>query len=243
MSEILNDIVSQVDHKCREEDEKGEVKRPDQEPVKNRNDESTVRAAKRSLPSSPSASASASASAFQQFDDYATSFYSVKWIEMNGIKTPILMQNENGPCPLISICNCLLLRGHLKLEPTGLELIENDKLIQMLANLLLNEFVPRYLARESQSGTSENELNLEQNISDALGIFESLQYGLNVNVRFNSCASFEYTREMDIFDLFSIALYHGWIIDPDQTEFHRFLLLTFHFCQTIIFECLMNYYC
>ena len=157
--------------------------------------------------------------------DYSSScFYSVKWIEFNGRRVATIMQNENGPCPLISICNCLLLRGHLKLEPDGLELIENDKLIQMLANLLLNEFVPRYMQQQLDRGVSEVELNLEQNISDALSIFESLQYGLNVNVRFDKCTSFEYTREMDIFDLFSIALYHGWLIDPQQTEFRRFVV-------------------
>ena len=157
--------------------------------------------------------------------DYSSScFYSVKWIEFNGRRVATIMQNENGPCPLISICNCLLLRGHLKLEPDGLELIENDKLIQMLANLLLNEFVPRYMQQQLNRGVSEVELNLEQNISDALSIFESLQYGLNVNVRFDKCTSFEYTREMDIFDLFSIALYHGWLIDPQQTEFRRFVI-------------------
>lgn len=144
----------------------------------------------------------------------------MKWIEFHGIKTPILLQNLNGPCPLISICNCLLLRGHLKLEPPGVELIENDRLMHMLADLLLNEFVPRFMARENQPNSAAA-VNLEQNISDALFIFETLQYGLNVNVRFSSCTSFEYTREMDIFDLFSIALYHGWIIDPEQTEFHR----------------------
>lgn len=169
----------------------------------------SIRAEKRTLPS-------------RTIDEEMSCFYAVKWIEFNGVKTPILMQNVNGPCPLIAICNCLLLRGHLKLEPPGVELIENDKLIHMLADLLLNEFVPRFMARESQRGASEqDEINLEQNISDALFIFESLQYGLNVNVRFTSCTSFEYTREMDIFDLFSLGLYHGWLIDPEQTEFYR----------------------
>lgn len=190
--------------------------------------ESAIRAEKRTLPSS-----SAAAHAIDD-DDYGSCFYSVKWIEFNGVKTPILLQNINGPCPLISICNCLLLRGHLKLEPPGVELIENDKLMHMLADVLLNEFVPRFMARESQPAAAQEEFNLEQNISDALSIFESLQYGLNVNVRFSGCTNFEYTREMDIFDLFSIALYHGWLIDPEQTEFHRFNYLFVFFIIFIL---------
>lgn len=152
--------------------------------------------------------------------DSSCFYYFIKWIEFHNRKTPILLQNENGPCPLISICNCLLLRGQMKLEP-NLELIENDKLIQILANLLLNECVPRFLTRQQRSAADE--INLEQNISDALSIFESLQYGLNVNVRFSACTSFEYTRELDIFDLFSLSLYHGWLIDPEQTEFQHYL--------------------
>lgn len=150
-------------------------------------------------------------------DERTSCFYALKWIEFHDTQCAILLQNENGPCPLISICNCLLLRGHLKIEPVGLELIENDKLIQMLADVMLSDFVPRYMVQHDRG-----EINIEQNISDALSIFDSLQYGLNVNVRFNSCTSFEYTREMDIFDLFGIRLYHGWLIDSEQTEFYRY---------------------
>lgn len=33
-----------------------------------------------------------------------------------------------------------------------------------------------------------------------------------------SVDKFEYTRECIIFDLLNIQLYHGWVIDPQDTE-------------------------
>jgi hypothetical protein len=31
---------------------------------------------------------------------------------------------------------------------------------------------------------------------------------------------FEYTSELDIFDLFGVTLYHGWLIDPAQEDLY-----------------------
>ena len=34
-----------------------------------------------------------------------------------------------------------------------------------------------------------------------------------------SVGDFEFTRECGIFDLLSIKLYHGWLVDPQSTEY------------------------
>lgn len=145
------------------------------------------------------------------------SFYSVKWINFFHQKIPIILQNINGPCPLISICNVLLLRDEMHLSE-NIEIISNESLMQKLADVLFNVFVPRL-----QQSASKLNIDFEQNINDALSIFEKLQYGLDVNVKFSGCSDFEYTKEMDIFDLFSINLYHGWLIDPLQTDLYQSL--------------------
>ena len=44
--------------------------------------------------------------------------YNVKYITYLGRRTPIVLQDENGPCPLIAIANVLLLRGQVSL-PAG----------------------------------------------------------------------------------------------------------------------------
>lgn len=44
----------------------------------------------------------------------ATDFHLVKWIDFNFETLPILLQNINGPCPLLAIFNVLLLRKRVK---------------------------------------------------------------------------------------------------------------------------------
>ena len=42
--------------------------------------------------------------------------YIVKWIEFNHQRLPILLQNVNGPCPLLAIANILLLRKKVNIR-------------------------------------------------------------------------------------------------------------------------------
>ena len=40
----------------------------------------------------------------------------------------------------------------------------------------------------------------------------------DVNVVFNQCYSFEYTKEIGLFDLFDVELLHGWVYDPQDVQ-------------------------
>jgi hypothetical protein len=42
--------------------------------------------------------------------------YIIKWIDFNYERLPILLQNVNGPCPLLAIANILLLRKRVKIS-------------------------------------------------------------------------------------------------------------------------------
>jgi len=42
-------------------------------------------------------------------------FHLIKWIEFNYERLPILLQNVNGPCPLLAIFNILLLRKRVNI--------------------------------------------------------------------------------------------------------------------------------
>lgn len=50
----------------------------------------------------------------KQIDDIGDDTYLIKWIEFNHSRVPILLQNRNGPCPLLAIANILLLRNRVK---------------------------------------------------------------------------------------------------------------------------------
>lgn len=134
-------------------------------------------------------------------------FYYVKWITFNQSRCPIITQEENGPCPLLSLMNLLLLRGKTSL-PDGCEVISSDELVEKLAEILL-EAMP--------NNVSDNErLNYEQNINDAIALLPSIVKGLFVNIRFSGVTQFEYTDSLVIFDLLNVPLYHGWVVDPQN---------------------------
>ncbi|KAI7854024.1 hypothetical protein BDC45DRAFT_509624 [Circinella umbellata] len=76
--------------------------------------------------------------------DDAVQGYLVKKIQWFDFKTKqkkdvlIITQNENGPCPLVAICNVLFLRGDLEIRPPDREMVTFEYLIERLGDYLLN---------------------------------------------------------------------------------------------------------
>lgn len=59
----------------------------------------------------------------------------------------------------------------------------------------------------------------DHHIQEVLQIFPSLQYGMDVNPRFDSGPTgMEYTKELNAFDLLHIELVHGWLLDPTSPD-------------------------
>ncbi|XP_063482379.1 ubiquitin carboxyl-terminal hydrolase MINDY-1 isoform X4 [Symphalangus syndactylus] len=135
-------------------------------------------------------------------------FYWVKWIPWKGERTPIITQSTNGPCPLLAIMNILFLQWKVKLPPQK-EVITSDELMAHLGNCLLS-----IKPQEKSEGL---QLNFQQNVDDAMTVLPKLATGLDVNVRFTGVSDFEYTPECSVFDLLGIPLYHGWLVDPQQS--------------------------
>ena len=61
--------------------------------------------------------------------------------------------------------------------------------------------------------------NLERNLNDSIAVLPRLATGLDVNVRFTGISDFEFTPELLIFDVLNINLYHGWLVDPQESSF------------------------
>ncbi|KAM8972245.1 ubiquitin carboxyl-terminal hydrolase MINDY-2 [Pelodytes ibericus] len=137
------------------------------------------------------------------------SVYHIKWIRWKEQSTPIVTQNENGPCPLLAIMNVLLLAWKVKLPPM-MEIITAEQLMEYLGDYILDA-KPKEISEVQR-------LNYEQNMSDAMAILHKLQTGLDVNVKFTGVSVFEYTPECIVFDLLDIPLYHGWLVDPQIAE-------------------------
>jgi hypothetical protein len=136
--------------------------------------------------------------------------YRVKIVTIGSRSTPIILQNYNGPCPLIAVANALLLQGkRLGIDPNQ-KFVSNDHLLQILATFLL-EYNP------TKDDTQESEpVNIS--IQEALEVLPKIKDGLDVNVRFNGITSFESRPEVELFNLLKLKLVHGWIIDPQDAE-------------------------
>ncbi|XP_047322203.1 ubiquitin carboxyl-terminal hydrolase MINDY-1-like [Impatiens glandulifera] len=137
--------------------------------------------------------------------------YRTKVIKFLGRTTPIILQNENGPCPLLAICNVLLLKNNLTLSPDVAE-VSQEKLLSLVAERLI----------DSNSNVNNKDMgfleNQQQNIADAIDLLPLLATGIDVNTKFRRIDDFEFTRECTIFDLLDIPLYHGWIVDPQDID-------------------------
>ena len=137
--------------------------------------------------------------------DSLEGYHVIKRIEFLGRTVPILCQNQNGPCPLLAICNVLLLRGHIQV-PAGFDRITIEDVIQLIANRII----------ESNTGDQSN-VDLRKNIDDVMSLLPRLQNGLDVNVRYRHSKDYEFTQEIAIFDILGINLV---LVFQGQTSAH-----------------------
>ncbi|KAF9135174.1 hypothetical protein BGX30_011640, partial [Mortierella sp. GBA39] len=146
----------------------------------------------------------------------------VDWIDpATGIekRIKIITQNENGPCPLLALCNTLILQGKVAIRPYDRPTIGYDHLLELLADYLLNEDHSETGATSSAIGRVGEHVEAEKvksrlEIESALRLLPHLEHGLDVNVYFKSIRGFEPTAELGLFHTFGVELVHGWVVSP-----------------------------
>ncbi|XP_010433962.1 PREDICTED: ubiquitin carboxyl-terminal hydrolase MINDY-1-like [Camelina sativa] len=123
-------------------------------------------------------------------------FYKTKEIVYRGRSKRIILQDKNGPCPLISICNVLILREEMNLG-LGIVDVSQDDLLNHVADVLC-----------------------ERNDYECIDVelLRRLADGINVDINFESIKGFVVTPELALFATLGIPLYHGWIVDPQDSE-------------------------
>jgi hypothetical protein len=140
-----------------------------------------------------------------------------------------LLQNENGPCPLLAAANCLLLKGAISLpsQIVVVQVVTIDQLVNILAEKVLvgntgnsngnGNGTPSDMDGHQQQQQQQQK---EHHIQEVLTVFPSLQFGMDVNPKFTMGPSgVEYTMQLNAFDLLHVELVHGWLIDPTQVEY------------------------
>lgn len=153
-------------------------------------------------------------------------------------KSPILIQNANGPCPLMALVNALTLT-----TPAGAEdavLVNTLKTREQISLDLLLDAVFDELMSERRT-TNDQSL---PDVTELYAFLKGLHTGMNVNPRFipteetektfrrTSLAhlhptqrgdlipgTFEDTREMAFYRIFQIPLIHGWLPTPSEPAY------------------------
>ncbi|KAL6864571.1 hypothetical protein J3F83DRAFT_142762 [Trichoderma novae-zelandiae] len=149
--------------------------------------------------------------------------------------SPILIQNENGPCPLVALVNALTLTTPDDIGDTAL--VQVLRLREQVSLSLLLDAVFDELMSPRRT-TSEDSL---PDVSELYAFLQSLHTGMNVNPRFIPTpemivayehthltqldaserrryipGTFENTAEMGLYATFSIPLIHGWLPPHDD---------------------------
>lgn len=131
--------------------------------------------------------------------------YKLKPLSFQGKTLKILTQNLNGPCPLLALCNVLLLRGDLKMH-FDLQSIAFETLMELLADYLMQRTPP-----EPSSEFSEQ-------LNNTLTKLPLLQRGLDLNINFTDVFGFESAPEVSVFEMLQVRIVHGWIPEPSDAS-------------------------
>lgn len=152
--------------------------------------------------------------------------------------SPILVQNANGPCPLLALVNALSLSTPANITTALVDTLRSREQISL--GLLLDAVFD-----ELMSGRRKDPSHDLPDVSDLYQFLISLHTGMNVNPRFvppsasasssdprNSMdhvhpseredtipGTFEETREMKLYSTFSVPLVHGWLPRRDSPAY------------------------
>ena len=164
----------------------------------------------------------------------------VNWYDIssptNPRRSPIMVQNANGPCPLLALVNALVLTTSSDITTPLVETLRVRE--QVSLGLLLDAVID-----ELMSGRRRGSGEVLPDVSELYAFLVNLHTGMNVNPRFvpseeapvnlmdapidiptslhesRKAGGFEDTREMRLYSTFSIPLIHGWIPPRNHPAF------------------------
>ncbi|KAI0130976.1 hypothetical protein F4814DRAFT_404377 [Daldinia grandis] len=162
----------------------------------------------------------------------------INWLDATAAKnprrSPILVQNANGPCPLVALVNALTLTTPASQANSNLiETLRSREQISL--NFLLEAVVDELMTHRH----TNPEVSLPD-MTELYAFLKGLHTGMNVNPRFipssessplhiqksthESLApgTFENTRDMRLYATFSIPLIHGWLPPRDDPVYDSF---------------------
>jgi len=150
----------------------------------------------------------------------------------------IMLQNENGPCPLLAAANALLLRGVITLPPSCVrtDIVSIEELATIFADRALQRSDANHLVSDANNkkntpiSIKEEEAILlrkkqsQYQVDELMQILPGLQYGMDINPKFTQGPEgYEFTKNLTAFDIMGVNLVHGWLIDPNDETTSRII--------------------
>ncbi|CAD6443517.1 89e9a3c1-58ae-447a-8601-fa46a0fdb98a [Sclerotinia trifoliorum] len=163
----------------------------------------------------------------------------ISWHDVNAEHnlrvSPILVQNANGPCPLLALVNALTLSTPAGVETALVETLRSRERVSL--GLLLDAVFDELMS--GRRGDAAQEL---PDVGDLYSFLLTLHTGMNVNPLFfpaepmqstNELPSsmsraqrgtslpgtFEETREMKLYGTFAVPLIHGWLPEEESPAY------------------------
>ncbi|KAI6297836.1 hypothetical protein MCOR29_008951 [Pyricularia oryzae] len=169
----------------------------------------------------------------------------INWYDANAAKnprtSPILVQNANGPCPLLALVNALSLTTPADSQTALTDTLRSREQISLtfLLDAVFDELMsPRRLSEDAAL----------PDVTELYDFLKGLHTGMNVNPRFLPTdevinafkrtslthvhpsqrsdnmvpGTFEDTKEMRLYSIFAIPLIHGWIPSQDDEAYAAF---------------------
>ncbi|ERS94949.1 hypothetical protein HMPREF1624_08660 [Sporothrix schenckii ATCC 58251] len=157
----------------------------------------------------------------------------ISWYDVSASQnprvSPILVQNANGPCPLVALVNALTLTTPADISTALVETLRSRE--QVSLSFLLDAVFDELMSSRRSSRNSDL-----PDVDELYKFLKGLHTGMNVNPRFIPTqqvitafrrtslthlhpterddmipGTFEDTREMQLYATFSIPLIHGWL--------------------------------
>ncbi|EMC97507.1 hypothetical protein BAUCODRAFT_68294, partial [Baudoinia panamericana UAMH 10762] len=171
-----------------------------------------------SVPETPSAKAKRQRSEhypIKHINWYDASYSSEPRVKSAMRSSPILMQNANGPCPLLALVNALVLSTPQNLDTALIETLRTRE--QVSLGLLLDAVFD-----ELMSGRRGDTAEALPDVGELYAFLLALHTGMNVNPRFTKAGCFQETNEMRLYSTFNIPLIHGWTAPKDTPAYAAF---------------------
>ncbi|KAH8907091.1 hypothetical protein BR93DRAFT_968641 [Coniochaeta sp. PMI_546] len=158
----------------------------------------------------------------------------------NPRQSPILVQNANGPCPLVALVNALTLTTPAEINTALVETLRTRE--QVSLSLVIDAVFDELMSSRRTNPNAEL-----PDVAELYEFLKGLHTGMNVNPRFIPTedlikafkrtslthlhptkrndtipGTFEDTREMRLYSTFSIPLIHGWLPPKNDPAYDAF---------------------